>query len=427
MPLKKSWIESANRPNCQFPLNNLPYGVFGRGEDDPVCGVAIGDYVLDLAVLEAAGLLDFEEEEAIFALPFLNGFMEMGAQAWAVVRAYLTDILADGGSDDLSGDPDLKAAALVPMKDVTLYMPILVAEFTDFYAGMQHAKNVGEIMRGSDALPANWLHIPIGYNGRSSSIYSNEKTFKRPLGQMKPANVEVPYFGPSEKVDYELELGAIVGVPTEGGAPITTAEADALIFGYVLLNDWSSRDIQGWEYQPLGPFQGKAFGTSIGVWVVPKAALEPFRCETPDRETPLLPYLAEGKPGLFDIDLEVTMQPEGAPYATTICKTNYKHMYYSFAQQLAHHAVGGCPMNTGDLIGSGTISGPVPSQYGSLLEKSWGGRQPFTLDTGEERTFIEDGDCITLKGQAKGDGYVIGFGECKGWIVAAADEPDWDG
>lgn len=423
MPLLRSWVESANKPYAPFPLNNLPYCTFGRGEDDPVCGVGIGDMILDLAVLEEVGLLDFEEEDSIFGLPFLNGLMEMGPEAWAVVRKCLTDILVEGGDDTLSSNAELRAAALVPISDVILYMPFLIAEYTDFYAGMQHAKNVGKILRGSDELPANWLHIPIGYNGRSSSV-DCDIGIRRPLGQMKAVDADAPHFGPSKRLDFELELGAIVGLPTELGKPITTAEADEMIFGYVLLNDWSARDIQGWEYQPLGPFQSKAFGTSISPWVVTKAALEPFRCEAPEREKPLLPYLIESKPGLYDIDLKVTMQPEGAAFATTICETNYSRMYYSAAQQLTHHAIGGCAMNAGDLLGSGTISGPEPSEYGSLLEKSWGGQEPFTLDTGEERTFLEDGDRITLTGVAKGDGYRIGFGKCSGWILPAVEWSD---
>jgi len=426
LPLMRSWVESANSPDTNFPLNNLPYGVFGRGADEPVCGVAIGDMVLDLAVLETVGLLAFEDGDEIFNLPFLNGLMEAGPQAWAVVRENLIELLAEGGNDALSGNPALRDAALVPMQDVTLYMPFLVAEYTDFYAGKQHAINVGTMFRGAEnALPPNWLHIPIGYNGRASSVVVSGTDIHRPQGQLRAADEAAPHFGASARMDIELELGAVVGVPTEMGKPVTTTEADEMIFGYVLLNDWSSRDIQAWEYQPLGPFQGKAFGTSIGPWVVTKAALEPFRCEAPERDEPLLPYLSERKPGLYDIDLEVTMQPEGAPLATTICKTNYNRMYYSAAQQLTHHAVGGCPMNTGDLLGSGTISGPDKSEYGSLLEKCWGGKEPFTLDTGEVRTFLEDYDRMTLRGWASGDGYKIGFGECTGRILPAVQEPDW--
>ncbi len=426
MTRQASWVESANSATHPFPLNNLPYGVFSRNGDDPVCGVAIGDMVLDLSVLEAENLIPTTEDGPVFDLPFLNEFMELGQEAWAELRARLSDLLAEGGDGALSGNPDLIERALVPMEDVTMHMPFVVAEYTDFYAGKQHAINVGTMFRGAEnALPPNWLHIPIGYNGRASSVVVSGTDLHRPLGQLKPPHEEVPHFGPSRRMDIELELGAVVGTGSILGEPITTSGADEMIFGYVLLNDWSSRDIQGWEYQPLGPFQGKAFGTSISPWVVTKAALEPFRCETPPREKELLPYLQESKPGLYDIELEVTMQPEGADRATTICRTNYNRMYYSAAQQLTHHAVGGCEMTTGDLLGSGTISGPEKTEFGSLLEQSWGGKEPFTLDTGEERTFIEDFDRLTLKGQAKGDGYTIGFGECTGRILPAVQEPDW--
>ncbi len=425
----KSWIESANNPECQFPVQNLPYGVFGRGlaeDDSPVCGVAIGDMILDLAVLEQVGIFE-AEGDPIFNLPFLNEFMDMGSDAWDVVRNTLTDMLVKGGDDVLSSDAELQQAALFPQADAVMYMPFIVAEYTDFYAGKQHAINVGTMFRGAEnALPPNWLHIPIGYNGRASSVVISGTDIHRPMGQLKPPTAEIPHFGPSKRMDIELEIGAVIGTATELGQPITTTQADAMIFGYVLLNDWSSRDIQGWEYQPLGPFQGKAFGTSISPWVVPKAALEPFRCKAVERDKPLLPYLSEQKPGLYDINLEVTMQPEGAAHATTICKTNYNRMYYSAAQQLTHHASSGCPMNCGDLLGSGTISGPEKSEYGSLLEKSWGGKEPFTLDSGETRSFIEDNDRLTLHGWAQGDGFKVGFGACTGRIIPAVPEPDWN-
>jgi fumarylacetoacetase len=248
---------------------------------------------------------------------------------------------------------------------------------------------------------------------------------RRPLGQMKPATVESPVFGPSRRLDFELEMGAAVGTGNRLGEPITTAEAEDMIFGYVLLNDWSARDIQGWEYQPLGPFQGKVFGTTISPWVVTPAALAPFRCPTPPREKPLLPYLSEHQPGVYDIKLEVSLQPAGAAPPTVISRTNYNTMYYSAAQQLTHHAIGGCLMETGDLLGSGTISGPVKGQYGSLLELSWGGREPLTLDTGETRTFLEDGDRVTFEGYAQGAGFRIGFGECTGTILPAPAEKRW--
>ena len=417
MTLMKSWVTSANSPDTPFPLNNLPYGVFSLNGEDARCGVAIGDMILDMAALETAELISLDEDGA-FDLPFWNDVMDLGPDVWAKLRTRLQEILAEGSADQAAIEP-----YLVPLADAQLHMPLMVAEYTDFYAGKQHAQNMGAILRGSPDLPANWLHIPIGYNGRASSVVVSGTDIHRPNGQSKAPDADMPSFGPSKRLDIELEMGAIVGTLSEFGTPITVDQADAMIFGYVLLNDWSARDIQGWEYQPLGPFQGKAFGTTISPWIVTTAALEPFRTATPARDEKLLPYLDSTMDGLFDIELEVLMQPEGAASATSLTKTNYSRMYYSAAEQLCHHASGGCGMNSGDLLGSGTISGPQKSEYGSLMELSWAGREPFTLDTGETRTFIEDNDTLTLRGAAKGDGYQIGFGTCEGTIRPAIKFP----
>jgi fumarylacetoacetase len=417
MPLMKSWVASANSAETPFPLNNLPYGVFSLADEDPRCGVAIGDMILDMAALEAAGLIELDAE-AVFDLPFWNQVMELGPLVWANLRARLQEMLAEW-----SGDQATIAPYLVPQADAQLHMPFMVSEYTDFYAGRQHAENMGAILRGSPDLPANWLHIPIGYNGRASSVVVSGTEITRPNGQSKAPDADMPSFGPSKRLDIELEMGAIVGTPSDFGAPVTVDQADAMIFGFVLLNDWSARDIQAWEYQPLGPFQGKAFGTSISPWIVTKAALEPFRVPTPAREKALLPYLDGTIDGLYDIALEVLMQPEGATKATSICKTNAKRLYYSAAEQLCHHASGGCGMNAGDLLGSGTISGPEKSEFGSLMELSWAGRTPLTLETGETRTFIEDNDTLILRGAALGDGYQIGFGTCEGTIRPAVKFP----
>ena len=415
-----SWVESANTADTHFPIENLPYGVFSRDGDTPRCAIAIGDHVLDLAVLEAAGLLPLPQERTVFDQSALNAFMDLGPGIWGSVRARLGDLLRADGDPVLKDDADLRARALHPADAVTMHLPFVVAEYTDFYAGRQHAENVGTMFRGKEnALPPNWLHIPIGYNGRASSVVVSGTPVRRPLGQLKPPHEATPRFGASRRLDIELEMGAVVGQGSKHGDPISVAEADRMIFGYVLLNDWSARDIQAWEYQPLGPFQAKAFATSISPWVVTKAALDPFRVETPDREVPLLPYLEEPGPMLYDIKLDVLMQPAEATTPTRICRTNYRHMYYSSAQQLAHHASSGCPMRTGDLLGSGTISGPTKDQFGSLLELTWGGKEPLTLETGETRAFIEDGDTLTLTGWAEGDGYRIGFGACTGTILAA--------
>lgn len=417
MPLMKSWITSANSDQTPFPLNNLPYGVFSTSGTDPRCGVAIGNMILDMAAAEDAGLIDIDEDGA-FDLPFWNDVMELGPEVWATLRARLIELLSEGAADQKLVEPHL-----VKLDDAQLHMPLLVSEYTDFYAGRQHAANMGAILRGSPDLPANWLHIPIGYNGRASSVVVSGTDLHRPNGQTKAPDADMPSFGPSKRLDIELEMGAIVGTPSKLGQPITVDEADEMIFGYVLLNDWSARDIQGWEYQPLGPFQGKAFGTSISPWIVTSAALDPFRAPTPPREKELLPYLNGTMDGLYNIELEVLMQPDGADRATALTKTNYNRMYYSAAEQLCHHAIGGCAMNAGDLLGSGTISGPDKSEYGSLMEVSWAGREPFTLDTGETRTFIEDGDTLTLRGAAIGDGFQIGFGDCTGKILPAVKHP----
>jgi fumarylacetoacetase len=273
-----------------------------------------------------------------------------------------------------------------------------------------------------NALPANWLSIPIGYNGRASSVVVSGTPVRRPWGQVKPAGAELPQFAPSARFDLELELGAIVGTPSNG--MVSVAEADDMIFGFVLLNDWSARDIQTWEYQPLGPFQAKATATTISPWIVTRAALEPFRVSTPPRERPLLPYLHEPRPLNFDIKLDVALAPSGSK-ETIIARTNTRELYYSAAQQLAHHASCGCPMSTGDLLGSGTISGPERENRGSLLELTWNGQEPLILEDGQSRGFLEDGDRLTIRGHAQGVGYRIGFGACSGEILPAVKRPNW--
>jgi fumarylacetoacetase len=414
--LMQSWVESANAPTTDFPLNNLPCGVFSTGDEQPRCGVAIGDFILDISALEAEGLLKLAPEP-LFDVPFWNELMEAGPEVWADFRAQVTAMLAAGASKRWIVEDHL-----VPMADATLHMPFLISEYTDFYAGRHHATNVGTMFRGAEnALPPNWLHIPIGYNGRASSVVISGTEVRRPWGQLKSPEMETPVFAPSRRFDIELEMGAIVGQPSELGYPVTVAEADAMIFGYVLLNDWSARDIQAWEYQPLGPFQAKATATSISPWIVMKAALEPFRTATPAREVPLLPHLQEPGPMLYNILLEVGLTPEGGT-ETVISRTNYSEMYYSAAQQLAHHTTSGCAMNVGDLLGSGTISGPTKESRGSFLELSWGGKEPFAI-AGGTRSFIEDNDTLTLRGAALGDGYRIGFGTCTGKVIPALKDP----
>lgn len=411
--LIRSWVASANAPDSPFPLNNLPCGVFSQGEEDARCGMAIGDFVLDVTGLEAEGLLVFGGP--LLDVPFWNEVMAAGSEVWASLRSQVTALLTEGAQQRREVEQFLH-----PLAAVDLLMPFLVSEYTDFYAGRHHATNVGTMFRGAEnALPPNWLHIPIGYNGRASSVVVSGTDVRRPWGQLKGPNDPHPRFAPSARFDIELEMGAVVGTASTG--PVTVAEADAMIFGYVLLNDWSARDIQAWEYQPLGPFQAKATATTISPWIVMKAALEPFRTPTPAREVPLLPHLHEPGPMLYDVALEVGLTPGGG-VETIISRTNYAEMYYSAAQQLAHHTTSGCAMNTGDLLGSGTISGPTKDSRGSLLELSWGGKEPFAI-TGGTRSFIDDNDTLTLRGQAQGSGYRIGFGECMGRVIPALLNP----
>ncbi|WP_299146984.1 fumarylacetoacetase [uncultured Tateyamaria sp.] len=415
MTLLKSWVASANSADTDFPLNNLPYGVFSTPMHEARCGVAIGDMILDMAATEAQGLVALTDDP-LFGAPYWNDLMEQGPAVWAALRSRLMALLAEG-----SGARNQIEPLLVPMTEATLHMPFVVSEYTDFYAGRHHATNVGTMFRGPEnALPPNWLHMPTGYNGRASSVVVSGADIRRPWGQLKSPDHDAPAFLPSRRFDMELEMGAIVGTSSE--RPLSVDDADAAIFGYVLLNDWSARDIQEWEYQPLGPFQAKATATSISPWIVTRAALEPFRVATPPREVALLAHLKDTGPMLYDVDLTVTLAPQGQP-ASTITQTNYREMYYSAAQQLAHHTTSGCPMNAGDLLGSGTISGPTKPERGSLLELSWGGKEPLTLGTGETRTFLEDGDTLTLSGHAKGEGYRIGFGICAGTILPALDDP----
>lgn len=415
MTLLRSWVESANSATTEFPLNNLPYGVFSIGGQAPRCGVAIGDHILDMAAVEQAGLLGDLPAE-LCQKPHWNPLMAQQAAVWKRFRDRLSELLGEGADQRAQLEPHLH-----DLHDATLHLPFTVAEYTDFYASRQHATNVGTMFRGPEnALPPNWLHIPIGYNGRASSVVISGTDVRRPWGQLKSPDQPAPAFMPSRRFDLELEMGAIVGTGSSG--PVSLSAAQAMIFGYVLLNDWSARDIQAWEYQPLGPFQAKATATSISPWIVTSLALEPFAAPLPEREVPLLPYLQSSADGLYDIELEVTLAPDGQQ-GTVISRTNYREMYYSAAQQLTHHASSGCPMRNGDLLGSGTISGPEKTQRGSLLELSWGGKEPVTLDTGESRTFLEDGDTLTLTGRARGDGYLVGFGACTGTLLPALTEP----
>ncbi|MCO4888505.1 fumarylacetoacetase [Cupriavidus sp. WGtm5] len=413
-----SWIDSANDGDTHFSLQNLPYSVFSTQGQAPRVGVAIGDQVLDLAALDQAGLLP-EAARGTFAADSLNRFIALGQPVWNETRRRLTALLS-GADAALRDNAALRDRALVPMSAATLHLPVEIPGYTDFYSSKEHATNVGRMFRDPDnALLPNWLEIPIGYNGRASSVVVSGTPLHRPNGQIKLPNEARPVFSACRKLDFELEMGFIVGKPSALGEPVSTADAPAHMFGMVLLNDWSARDIQQWEYVPLGPFNSKGFGTSISPWVVTMEALEPFRRDNPAQSPEPLPYLQQQGKNAYDIALEVALQPAGAAVPSTICRTNFKAMYWTMAQQLAHHTVSGCNVRVGDLMGSGTISGTTPDSYGSLLELTRNGAEPLTLADGSQRSFLQDGDDVIMTGYCQGDGYRVGFGTVSGKILPA--------
>ncbi|WP_321895723.1 fumarylacetoacetase [Paraburkholderia heleia] len=419
---RKSWVESANDAQCDFPIQNLPFGVFSDTSNATArVGVAIGDLVADLAVLHEAGLLRLpaNAQQDVFARAALNDFIALGRETWRSVRVQLSSLLARETAT-LRDDAALRQRAFVKLADAKLHLPVQIPGYTDFYSSKEHATNVGSMFRDpKNALLPNWSEMPIGYNGRASSVVVSGTPVRRPRGQLKLPDRERPVFGACRKLDIELETGFIVGRGNALGEPIACEDAEDHIFGMVLLNDWSARDIQQWEYVPLGPFNAKTFASTISPWVVTLDALEPFRVAQPAQEPQPLDYLRHEGDHAFDIALEVRMRPEGAQEATTIARTNFRHMYWSMAQQLAHHTVAGCNTRVGDLMGSGTISGPTPDSFGSLLELTWNAKHPLELKSGGTRGFIEDGDELTLAGWCQGDGYRVGFGACAGKILPA--------
>ena len=403
-----------------FPIQNLPYGVFSTSATPtPRVGVAIGDTILDLAVLESEGLIDVAPARDVFAQSSINSFMALGPKVWSRARAGISQLLRHD-NPRLRDNKMLRDRALVPMADAKLHLPIAVVGYTDFYSSKEHATNVGVMFRGKDnALQPNWLHMPIGYNGRASTVVVSGTKVRRPRGQLKSPSEELPSFGPCRRLDFELEMGVVIGQPSPMGEMLTEAQAETMIFGFVLLNDWSARDIQQWEYVPLGPFQAKAFATSISPWVVTREALQAFRLHGPVQEPTPLPYLRQVQPNNYDLHLDVTLRAAQMNQAVRICRTNFKYMYWSSVQQLVHHASSGCAMNIGDLLGSGTISGPDKHQRGSLLELSWNGTEPLELAGDIKRSFLEDGDCLAFHGWCEADGYRVGFGEVEGTILPA--------
>jgi fumarylacetoacetase len=411
-----------------FPIQNLPYGVFSSDADPaPRIGTRIGDLVVDLAAIDEAGL--FADcsfgGQGIFAQASLNALMALGRPAWREARAAISRLLWLEEAS-LRDNSELQARVLIPLASVTMQLPAQIGDYTDFYASREHATNVGTMFRGvENALMPNWLHLPVGYHGRASSIVVSGTDFHRPSGQTMADGADRPSFGPSRLLDFELEMGSFVGSGNALGHAVPISEAEDHVFGMVLLNDWSARDIQKWEYQPLGPFLAKNFCSSISPWVVTMEALEPFRVAGPEQRPAPLPYLENPAPQAFDIQLEVLLQSESMrqthrlsePFR--ISQTNFKLMYWSIAQQLAHHTATGCNLRPGDLLGSGTISGSSPDSRGSMLEIAWRGTLPVQLPTGETRSFLADGDTVIMRGRCEGPSYSIGFGEVRGTVLPA--------
>jgi fumarylacetoacetase len=414
----RSFIEVA--PDSHFPIQNLPFGIFSTTADPRGrAGVAIGDFVLDLAALEEAGLLAVAPAgHRVFDRDTLNGFIALGGAVWTHARSRIGELLRDDHAE-LRDNAGLRTRALVPMRAARMHLPVAIGGYTDFYSSKEHATNVGSMFRDpKNALLPNWRHLPVAYNGRASSVVVSGTPIRRPRGQLKMPDAEQPIFGPTRKLDFELETAFIVGEGNALGEPIAVDDAERHIFGLVLMNDWSARDVQQWEYVPLGPFNSKTFATSISPWVVTLDALEPFRVAGPAQEPRPLAYLAQVGEHAFDVHLEVDLKPAGAA-ASTICQTNFRHLYWSMAQQLAHHTVSGCNTRVGDLMGSGTISGSTPDTFGSLLELAWNGQRPLALAGGATRSFLDDGDEVIVIGWCQGDGYRVGFGEVRGEVLPA--------
>jgi fumarylacetoacetase len=420
-PKLRSFVPVA--ADSHFPIQNLPYGVFRHRGYAARIGVAIGEFVLDLSILQSHGLLSGGHLNRtggpVFAQPTLNLFLAAGRRVWTEARGLISNLLR---AENREHSQQLeRIGALIPRSEVEMLLPVEIGDYTDFYSSREHASNVGTMLRGPDnALQPNWLHLPVAYHGRASSVVVSGTDLHRPMGQTKGDDAPAPAFGPSKALDFELEMGFFVGPGNSLGRPIPIAEAPEHIFGMVLVNDWSARDIQRWEYVPLGPFLAKNFGTSISPWVVTLDALEPFRIPGPIQQPLPLPYLHSSGDWTYDIHLEVLLHTEKMSPdepGHRICASNAKHLYWNICQQLAHHTVNGCNLRPGDLLASGTISGPAPGSYGSLLELAWKGTKPLKLPTGEQRSYLQDGDRVTMSAWCQGDGYRVGFGEVTGKIL----------
>ena len=419
-PALHSWIDIT--PESDFPIQNLPFGVFEAPERGPRLGVAIGEYVLDLYAVAQFGYFEDLELGAkmpkVFRRRSLNQFIALGRPAWRAVRQRVSELLRHD-NPALRDQPEAMRACLIRQDAVRMLRPVKPQNYTDFYSSIEHATNVGTMFRDpNNALLPNWRHIPIGYHGRASSIVVSGTDIRRPNGQRKAPDAAAPTFGPSQQLDFELEMAFVVGRPTQLGDTIMVQHAEDYIFGLMLFNDWSARDIQSWEYVPLGPFLGKSFGSSVSPWVVTLDALEPFRKAGPVQEPEPLLYLRQTDKHNFDVQLEVAIEPKGGP-ETVVSRANFGLMYWSMAQQLAHHASNGCNQQVGDVYASGTISGTTPDSLGSMLELAWRGTRPVPLADGSERKFLQDGDRVTMRGYAEKDGVRIGFGEVTGKVLPA--------
>jgi fumarylacetoacetase len=414
-PSLKSWVPVS--AGSDFPIQNLPFGIFKTSKTAPRIGVAIGEHIADLQALGEAGLLDdIPFDRSVLSQNTLNSFIALGKPLTYAVRDRLSHLL-NVENHELQGNKALIKKILLKQSDAQMLMPVHVPNYTDFYSSREHATNVGAMFRDpANALLPNWLHLPVGYHGRASSIVVSGTEIHRPKGQTKTDTEEKPSFGPSKSLDFELELAFITGKPTALGERISTADAQDHIFGLVLFNDWSARDLQRWEYVPLGPFLAKNFGSTISPWVVTLLALAPFKVDGPVQEPEVLPYLKYKGKKNYDINLEVAIQtPNGV--SQIVSQSNFKYMYWNMVQQLAHHTVNGCNICVGDMYASGTISGPTPDSYGSMLEITWGGKNPVQMPDGTERKFINDNDTVIMKAYAEKDGVRIGFGECIGKIL----------
>lgn len=398
--------------NSDFSIHNIPFGVFSTADRSPRAGVAIGEHILDLAAVAELDVFDFNT--AVLEKDTLNDFISLGKSITKRVRTNIQHWLQEEDSA-LADKPEL----FVLQSEASMHMPVSIGDYTDFYSSIEHANNVGTMFRDpKNALMPNWKHIPVGYHGRASSIIVSGESIHRPKGQVLPKDATTPVFQASARLDFELEMGFITGKSTAVGESISTQDAEDYIFGMVLLNDWSARDIQRWEYVPLGPFLAKNFASHISPWIVTLEALEPFRVSGPDQEPKVLPYLEYGGVKNYDIKLEVGISPDGSE-EETVCNSNFKYMYWNMAQQLAHHTVNGCNINVGDLYGSGTISGKDENSYGSMLELAWMGTKPIKMKDGSDRKFINDGDTVIMRGSAEKDGVRVGFGEVSAKVLPA--------